>query len=210
MDTVLFVLHIRGLKPQLVFYFRVEVKFAGGKFREIPFAEDIYFAGEQFRAKSEFANIAKISSTRKIRVIQYIKSYSGNGRPEGSVLAPSLFISKHSAKPHMRTSEKGIFQRWGERCVDGRALTNPPASVYFAYKQASSCHTKHIVCTVVPVMNGHPRDQAKVSVGGRSSQGRMGRRGTPNIIHIAIIHTTITTSDIPIEYTHCHNYVCYS
>ena len=31
--------------------------------------------------------------------------------------------------------------------------------------------------TVVPVMNGHPRDQAKVSVhvaGGRSSEGQMG------------------------------------
>ena len=32
---------------------------------------DIYFAGGTFRAKSKFANIAKISSTRKIRVIQY-------------------------------------------------------------------------------------------------------------------------------------------
>ena len=33
---------------------------------------DIIFAGGQFRAKSKFANIAKISSTRKIGVIQYI------------------------------------------------------------------------------------------------------------------------------------------
>ena len=32
---------------------------------------DIYFAGGTFRAKSKFGNIAKISSTRKIRVIQY-------------------------------------------------------------------------------------------------------------------------------------------
>ena len=32
---------------------------------------DIIFAGEEFRAKSKFANIAKISSTRKIGVIQY-------------------------------------------------------------------------------------------------------------------------------------------
>ena len=69
MDTVLFFLHIRGLIPPLVFYFRVEEKFAGGKFREIPCAVDIYFAGGKFRAKSKFANIAKISSTRKIRVI---------------------------------------------------------------------------------------------------------------------------------------------
>ena len=64
-------LHIRGLKPLLVFYFRVEEKFAGGKFREIPFGVDIIFAGGKFRAKSKFANIAKISSTRKIGVIQY-------------------------------------------------------------------------------------------------------------------------------------------
>ena len=33
MDIVLFLLHIRGLKPLLVFYFRVEETFAGGKFR---------------------------------------------------------------------------------------------------------------------------------------------------------------------------------
>ena len=51
-------------------------------------------------------------------------------------------------------------------------------------------------------MNGHPRDQAKVSVGaymtgGRSSEGRLGgaKRNTP--------YTTrpyITTSDIDTEY----------
>ena len=54
----------------LVFYFRVEEKFAGRKFREIPCVVEIYFAGGKFRAKSKFANIANISSTRKIRVIQ--------------------------------------------------------------------------------------------------------------------------------------------
>ena len=32
---------------------------------------DIIFAGGKFRAKSNFANIAKINSTRKIGVIQY-------------------------------------------------------------------------------------------------------------------------------------------
>ena len=47
-----------------------EENFAGGKFREIPFAVDNIFAGGKFRAKSKFANIAKISSTRKIGVIQ--------------------------------------------------------------------------------------------------------------------------------------------
>ena len=58
-------------RPLLEFYFRGEENFAGGKFREIPFAVDINFAGGKFRAKSKFANIAKISSTRKIGVIQY-------------------------------------------------------------------------------------------------------------------------------------------
>ena len=48
-----------------------EKKLAGGKFREIPFAVDFIFAGGKFRAKSKFANIANISSTRKIGVIQY-------------------------------------------------------------------------------------------------------------------------------------------
>ena len=40
---------------------------------------DIIFAGGKFRAKSQFENIAKISSTRKIGVIQYTN--------EGSALA---------------------------------------------------------------------------------------------------------------------------
>ncbi len=71
MDTVLCFLHIRGLIPQLLFYFRLEEKFAGGKFRQITCAVDIYFAGGTFRAKSIFVNMAKVSSTRKIRVIQY-------------------------------------------------------------------------------------------------------------------------------------------
>ena len=45
MDTVLFLLHIRGHKPLLVFFSR------GGKIREIPFAMDIIFAGGKFSAK---------------------------------------------------------------------------------------------------------------------------------------------------------------
>ena len=46
-------------------------------------------------------------------------------------------------------------------------------------------------------MNGHPRDQAKVSVHCRWPlvTGMVGKRGTPNIIHLAILPTTITTSD---------------
>ena len=81
MDTELFVLHIRGLKPLLVFYFRVEENFTGGKFREIPFAVDIIFAGGKFRAKLKFAKITKIYSTRKIGVIYII-------REEASIFAP--------------------------------------------------------------------------------------------------------------------------
>ena len=44
MDIVLFVLHIRGLKPLLVFNFRVKEKFAGGKFRgtKIPLVSSVY------------------------------------------------------------------------------------------------------------------------------------------------------------------------
>ena len=69
MDTVLFLLF--EFRAQLLFYFRVEENFAGGQFREIPFAVDIIFAGGKFRAKSKFAKIAKNYSTRKIGVIQY-------------------------------------------------------------------------------------------------------------------------------------------
>ena len=65
-------INVDNCEPPLRPLFRVEEKFAGGKFREIPFAVDIYFAGGKFRAKSKFANIAKHSSMRKIRVIQYV------------------------------------------------------------------------------------------------------------------------------------------
>ena len=51
-----------------------EENFAGGKFREIPLAVDIIFAGGKNRAKSKFAKIAKLNSTRKIGVIQYADS----------------------------------------------------------------------------------------------------------------------------------------
>ena len=57
-------------------------------------------------------------------------------------------------------------------------------------------------------MNGHPRDQAKVSVHCRWPlvTGTDGQAGAPNIIglHIATIHPTITTSDIPNEYPSKH------
>ena len=38
---------------------------------------DVIFAGGKFRAKSKFANIAKISSTRKIGVIQNLLGLHG-------------------------------------------------------------------------------------------------------------------------------------
>ena len=70
-----FVAYYRGLDRYSNFIFAgrkisQEENFTGGKFREIPFAVDIIFAGGKFRAKSQFADIAKISSTRKIGVIQ--------------------------------------------------------------------------------------------------------------------------------------------
>ena len=85
--------------PLLVFYFRVEEKFAGGNFREIPCAVDIYFAGGKFRAKSKFANIAKISSTRIIRVIKKIQYMSTLRHSYGdSVILASLKTSVPETK----------------------------------------------------------------------------------------------------------------
>ena len=57
-----------------------ELNFAGGKFREIPLAVDIIFAGGKFRAKSKFAKIAKLNSTRKIGVIQYAHKHTHMAR----------------------------------------------------------------------------------------------------------------------------------
>ena len=82
-----FVAHYRGLDRYYNFIFAGrkisrEENFAGGKFREIPFAVDIIFAGGKFRAKSKFANIAKISSTRKIGVIQYLHLFHKKAKLE--------------------------------------------------------------------------------------------------------------------------------
>ena len=60
MDTVLFVLHIRGLSPLLVFYFRVEEKFARGKFRWRKISRNSICSGYYFRGR-------KISRKIKIR-----------------------------------------------------------------------------------------------------------------------------------------------
>ena len=55
-------------------------------------------------------------------------------------------------------------------------------------------------------MNGYPRDQAKVSVHCRWPlvTGTDGQAGDAKYNNLAILHNTITTSDIPNEYTHCH------
>ena len=60
MDTVLFLLHIRGLKPLLVVYFHVEEKFAGGKFRGRKISRNSIRSGYYFRGR-------KISRKIKIR-----------------------------------------------------------------------------------------------------------------------------------------------
>ena len=60
MDTVLFLLHIRGLKPLLVFNFRVEEKFAGVNFRGRKISRNSIRSGYYFRGR-------KISRKIKIR-----------------------------------------------------------------------------------------------------------------------------------------------
>ena len=75
LDTVLFVLHSRGLKPLLLFYIRVDEKFAGGKFRGRKISRNsirsgYYFLGKTILRKIKFPKISKIYSTRKIGVIQ--------------------------------------------------------------------------------------------------------------------------------------------
>ena len=58
-------------------------------------------------------------------------------------------------------------------------------------------------------MNGHPRDQAKVSVHDRWPLIR-GTDGQVKDATFNTLVTIITTSHIHTEYKHCHNYVCNS
>ena len=51
MDIVLFLLHIRGLKPLLLFYLPVEEKFAGGKFRGRKISRNSIRSGYYFRGR---------------------------------------------------------------------------------------------------------------------------------------------------------------
>ena len=70
MDTLLFLLHIRGLKPLFVF-FRVEEKFAGGKFRGRKISRNSTRSGYYFRGR-------KISRKIKIRENSEIKLHAKN------------------------------------------------------------------------------------------------------------------------------------
>ena len=63
MGTVLFLLHIRGLKPLLVFYVRVEEKFAGGISRKDNFAK----LHSQWILFSRKENVAQNQNSRKYR-----------------------------------------------------------------------------------------------------------------------------------------------
>ena len=74
--------------------------------------------------------------------------------------------------------------------------------LFFPTVYSSTCHER--------TPSGPGKSVRTLQVAARHRDGWAGGGRTPNIIHIAIIHTTITTSDIPNEYTHCHNYVCYS
>ena len=66
MDSVVFCLHIRGLIPPFVFYFRVEEKFAGGKFRGRKISLNSMRSGYLFRGR-------KIS--RKIQIREYSENF---------------------------------------------------------------------------------------------------------------------------------------
>ena len=103
---------------------------------------------------------------------------------------------------------RSTFVEQIRRIVDMQLLT-----YVCLYKHRNGHSNCWFSSTVVPVMNGHPRDEAKVSVHcrwplvtGTDGQAGDAKYNTP----CNTTYTTITTSDIPNEYTHCHNYVCYS
>ena len=79
----------------------------------------------------------------------------------------------------------------------GQAAT-PAAKHLWGY--SSTCHER--------TPSGPVKSVRTLQVAARDRDGWAG--GTPNIIHLAILPTSITTSDIPNKYTHCHNCVCYS
>ena len=66
MDTVLFLLHIRGLIPLLVFYFRVEENFAGGNFRWRKISRNSIRGGYCIRGRT---------ISRKIKIREYSENF---------------------------------------------------------------------------------------------------------------------------------------
>ena len=100
MDTVLFLLNIRGLKPLLVFYFRVEEKFAGGKFRGRKISRNSIRSGYYFRGR-------KISRQIKIRENSENVLHAKNWCY--TVLLHVIFSNEHIAGfYHMVTNYKNI------------------------------------------------------------------------------------------------------
>ena len=70
-----------------------------------------------------------------------------------------------------------------------------------SYECSSTCHER--------TPSGSGKSVCTLLVAARHRDGWAS--GDAKYIHLAILPTTITTvSDIPNEYTHCHNYVCYS
>ena len=92
---------------------------------------------------------------------------------------------------------------WSNYCIKSRTPTVPSPSPIHSRNIAIEAAATNPEFTV-PVMKGHPRDQAKVSVHDKwSLVGGTGgvKRNTP------CMTTFITTSDIHTEYNvmHCHN-----
>ena len=68
---------------------------------------------------------------------------------------------------------------------------------FMVWMYSSTCHER--------TPSGPGKSVRTLQVAARHRDGRAGG-GTPNLIHLAILHNTITTSNIPNEYTHCHNH----
>ena len=91
-----------------------------------------------------------------------------------------------------------------------------PTYGMFLNKVGSTWYTSALKkSTVVPVMNGHPRDQIKVSrhdrwplVRGTGGQVEDAKCNTP--CSVARLPTILSPPAIHTEYMHCHNYVCNS
>ena len=92
------------------------------------------FAGGKFRAKSKFANIAKISSTRKIGVIQYTKVAFLSSRIHNLPSKVRLH-NNHTARLHPGCNNNAIFS-------DIAIFTFPTVSVSLC----GSCQSAALLC----------------------------------------------------------------